>query len=669
MNGRQRGQWALWASVVILAACGTDALAPGPNLSAGDVGDPEAGALGDASDSLAADDAGTDAGTDAETDAETGTDDDAGAEDLLAADAAETADDIQLCGDCSELDGSVAGDAPEVSLDVADSGPACPGSTGCKCATDKDCPALGACLGSTTGLICAAPCQSGVPCAQGSTCVPLPGAATDGSQDKTVCAPKCSSPAPGPESCNGLDDDCNGLTDDGNNLCDDNNFCTADACKGGLCSPDPEDKPCDDGSACTSGDACVAGLCAGATVTCDDGNSCTDDSCDPAGGCTHKSSSGACDDGSVCTNGDQCKAAACVSAAISCDDGNACTVDSCDAKLGCTHTPVADPDCGIDPCLKNNGGCPAGQICSANDQGKANCTACPSGYVGQGATCVDVDECKIASSCDSNATCSNGAGTFTCACKAGWKQVGKICVDVDECADKTAGCAPTATCVNLPGSVKCTCAAGQGGDGKTCGNKGSSKVFPALSCLEIFTTYPGSADGVYWLDIDAAGATVSAQYLCDMKGGGWTLLMWDDFEDSTTKGWSVGPVTTCGKFGHILGGAGVFGKNASTQKTVLGPPHTQARLTLDFLRIDSWLFEQGFVQVDGNTVWTKKGTGGYLTGGKHECGKDSINDEKWDADWQGAHTAAALTLKATSDLNESASNEAFGIDNAVVWVK
>jgi len=50
--------------------------------------------------------------------------------------------------------------------------------------------------------------------------------------------------------------------------------------------------PCDDGNACTTGDTCGNGSCAGApvdpAVACDDGDACTTEACDPAVGCTHE---------------------------------------------------------------------------------------------------------------------------------------------------------------------------------------------------------------------------------------------------------------------------------------------------------------------------------------------------------------------------------------------
>jgi hypothetical protein len=43
-----------------------------------------------------------------------------------------------------------------------------------------------------------------------------------------------------------------------------------------------------DGNACTSSDACGAGICqSGASLDCDDLNPCTADACDEFAGCTH----------------------------------------------------------------------------------------------------------------------------------------------------------------------------------------------------------------------------------------------------------------------------------------------------------------------------------------------------------------------------------------------
>ncbi|MDD1738253.1 MAG: hypothetical protein LUQ02_01580, partial [Methanothrix sp.] len=82
--------------------------------------------------------------------------------------------------------------------------------------------------------------------------------------------------------------------------CEDNDPCTDDRCDPatGKCVYVNNAAPCDDGNACTTGDACGDGLCqGGAQRSCDDGNACTDDSCDPATGeCVYVNNAAPCDD-------------------------------------------------------------------------------------------------------------------------------------------------------------------------------------------------------------------------------------------------------------------------------------------------------------------------------------------------------------------------------------
>ncbi len=77
-----------------------------------------------------------------------------------------------------------------------------------------------------------------------------------------------------------------------------------------ICTPD--DAPCDDANACTTGDFCVTGACTGATSPCpDDGNACTEDVCVPATGVCGVPRTGVCDDGDACTVNDACADGAC----------------------------------------------------------------------------------------------------------------------------------------------------------------------------------------------------------------------------------------------------------------------------------------------------------------------------------------------------------------------
>ena len=103
-------------------------------------------------------------------------------------------------------------------------------------------------------------------------------------------------------------------------------------------------------------------------------------------------------------------------------------------------------------------------------------------------------------------------------CEIGFEPDGAGCVDIDECVTGQASCHRDARCTNTTGSFTCECNPGFIGDGTTCG-------LPR-SCLELLGAFPDSLDGTYVVDPDGAGILSEpfAAY-CDMRGGGWTLVM------------------------------------------------------------------------------------------------------------------------------------------------
>ncbi|XP_030844962.1 mucin-like protein isoform X1 [Strongylocentrotus purpuratus] len=126
---------------------------------------------------------------------------------------------------------------------------------------------------------------------------------------------------------------------------------------------------------------------------------------------------------------------------VNCEDIDECTVDSpCDA----------DATCG-------------------NNEGSFICT-CNEGYVGDGTTCTDMNECldESLNDCASQATCVNSRGSFSCACDGGWVGNGTYCEDANECFTNRDDCSDDATCENNPGSYFCTCNEGYVGNGITC---------------------------------------------------------------------------------------------------------------------------------------------------------------------------------------------------------
>jgi hypothetical protein len=99
-----------------------------------------------------------------------------------------------------------------------------------------------------------------------------------------------------------------------------NNPCADGVCQSGVCKSVNNDKVCNDGNACTSGDKCVAGVCQGtAFKSCDDGNPCTTDSCDKTGACVHANK-----DGASCNRGGECPLGVCAGGSCLAKSGEIC---------------------------------------------------------------------------------------------------------------------------------------------------------------------------------------------------------------------------------------------------------------------------------------------------------------------------------------------------------
>jgi len=300
-------------------------------------------------------------------------------------------------------------------------------------------------------------------------------------------------------------------------VCSDGNACTADACdpKAG-CVFTPSAGSCSDGNACTGSDACAAGACQGTALVCNDGNPCTNDGCDVKSGCTAVANSATCDDGSVCTVGDLCAGGKCSPGkAQSCADGNVCTDDGCDPKTGCASKPNTAP-------------CNDGSACTNADTCAAGLCAGKAIVCNDGNPCTD-DSCNVATGCTANpnvATCSDSNACTTGDACSGGNCLGTLvkCDDANPCTadtcDKATGCKNTPIAVGTPcGDIgKCM-------TGGTCSP--GSDVNPGTSCKAILAAVPGIATGSYWLDPDGAkGAGPKYKVSCEMvqQGGGWMVI-------------------------------------------------------------------------------------------------------------------------------------------------
>ena len=239
--------------------------------------------------------------------------------------------------------------------------------------------------------------------------------------------------------------------------CSDNNACTDDTCNpgDGTCLHASTLGLCDDKNACTTGDTCAGGQCAGTAVGCDDKNPCTDDACDSANGkCVFTANTVLCDDKNPCTLNDRCKEGSCQGTQNLCDDGNPCTVDSCDVTGGCTNLLLGG-------CLscQDDSQCDDGNVCTQDACGGGQCQWTP---LGSG-TCDDGNRCTTSDTC-SGGKCVGGVTLF--------------CQNDNPCL--TAACDPSIGCVTTP--IGGTCEDGDACTGPdTCSN-GTCIPGPLICC-------------------------------------------------------------------------------------------------------------------------------------------------------------------------------------------
>ncbi|MBL0128727.1 MAG: T9SS type A sorting domain-containing protein [Flavobacteriales bacterium] len=250
---------------------------------------------------------------------------------------------------------------------------------------------------------------------------------------------------------------------------DNDGTCNAfDLCAGG---PEPG-TPCDDGTACTTGDVIDANcICVGTPVTVDDGDPCTLDSCDPINGVSHifqdadndgtcdandlcpggPEPGTACDDGNACTTGDVIDAnCACVGTAVNADDGDPCTLDSCDPINGPSHI-FQDADF--------DGTCDANDLCP-NDPDKIAPGNCGCGNPEPGATCDDGNALTINDVIQGNCSCAGTLlGNDCLGVPGGPALPGTPCNDNSACTSNDVyqpNCTCAGTPVNIDDNDACT---------------------------------------------------------------------------------------------------------------------------------------------------------------------------------------------------------------------
>ncbi|XP_052772238.1 uncharacterized protein LOC128211461 isoform X1 [Mya arenaria] len=198
--------------------------------------------------------------------------------------------------------------------------------------------------------------------------------------------------------------------------------------------------------------------------TCLDVNECQNielNGCDSAATCMNTDGSYQCEcpigarlenDGRTCTECDEFHFGRDCSKECSCIKGICNNTRGCICEIGWTG-PNCDVD--IDECALNAVNCILPYTQCVNAPGSAACQ-CKTGYTADeiSGECLDIDECVKGSTHDCEQYCNNTDGSYECSCRHGFLQNGGSCTDINEC-NGAHNCEHQ--CENIVGSFKCFC--------------------------------------------------------------------------------------------------------------------------------------------------------------------------------------------------------------------
>ena len=414
------------------------------------------------------------------------------------------------CDGCQPInnDGACTDDGISCTDDVCNAGACTHPTTQGQCYIDGACFADGttspdnACLycdtvfnsGAWRNMVNGTACDDGDACTQTDTCF---GGACTGSDPVTCAAP----------------DQCH----------------TAGTCNAetGACEyPNAQNgTACDDGSPCTTQDACSDGLCDGAAVVCD-----SPDQCQAAGACNENTgvceypdaqNGTACDDGNAATQNDTCQNGQCLGENCTCTgvtpccdgcfpinnggvcgaDGHTCTADICDDGQ-CTHE-VSPGSCLI------QGECYSDGASNPDNE----CTYCDSAFATDqwrnkqaGIACDDGDACTQTDTCDAGVC--QGANPVTCADPEQCKREGVCNPDTGACtyanAQNGTTCDDGDACTQSDSCFNGTCT---GSDDVVCAAQDQCHDAGVCDSATGMCSNPAKADGTGCSDSDACTLT------------------------------------------------------------------------------------------------------------------------------------------------------------------
>ncbi|XP_078609800.1 uncharacterized protein LOC144881035 isoform X2 [Branchiostoma floridae x Branchiostoma japonicum] len=195
-----------------------------------------------------------------------------------------------------------------------------------------------------------------------------------------------------------------------------------------------------------------------------------------------------------------------------CQHGGACDWDvtsqqvagfavaTCACPLGYTGT-FCETDfdgCSIAPCYPGVN-CTDSQAPLEAGENEYTCGTCPTGMVGDGESCSDLDECTLPNDDPNlhacvNAVCQNTAPGYRCECHPGYEMTNDVrtCQDINECTSTSHDCHEHAHCNNTAGGFTCSCSEGFTGDGRSCTDVDECTASSGGDCSNLCVNTVGS---------------------------------------------------------------------------------------------------------------------------------------------------------------------------------
>ena len=171
----------------------------------------------------------------------------------------------------------------------------------------------------------------------------------------------------------------------------------------------------------------------------------------------------------------------------------------------------------------------------------------------------------------------------------------------------------------------------------------------------------------------ANNATEAPINLSALVAEGWKVVFSSAF-DATSPQFPATAVSQCGRFGSLLGGAGILGlKDKLTLRLDL-PAHRELHVVFDLVVIDSWDDEVTYLNVDNKRaaqITCGKSESARCNRTSNECGSDVAENLDGQVRVQSTltHTTSNVDIAIGAILDQVRPDESWGLNNLAVLMR